>query len=109
LDELEDRVERKGVLVAQGENEAVIRRGGLKLEVEGAAEALAQRQSPRSIDARAERRVNDELHATALIEETLGNDGRAGRHDAENRLARTHVGHRLFGTGLIERALARKP
>ena len=44
---------------------------GLQLEVELAAEALAQRQAPGAVDARAEGRVHHELHAARLVEEAL--------------------------------------
>ncbi len=47
-----------------------------QLETKSAAEAFAQRETPGAVDARAERRMNDELHAAAVIEETLGDDHR---------------------------------
>ena len=88
LDELEDDLERKRVLVGQREDEAVVGRRGLQFEIERAAELLAQREAPRAIDARAEGRVQDQLHAAAFVEEALGDDRVVGRHDAEDRLAR---------------------
>ena len=51
---------------------AVVGGRRLQLEVEAAAEALAQRQAPGAVDAPAERRVDDELHAARLVEEALG-------------------------------------
>ena len=45
-----------------------------------AAEPLAQRQAPGAVDAPAERRVDDELHAARLVEEALGDDARLRRH-----------------------------
>ena len=48
---------------------------GLQLEVEGAAEFLAQRQAEGAVDARAERRMDDELHAAGLVEEALEHQG----------------------------------
>ena len=72
--ELEDDFERERVLLAERDHDAVIGGGGLQLEVERPAEALAQRQSPGAIDARAERSVDDELHAAAFVEEALGDD-----------------------------------
>ena len=104
LDELEDRIERKGVLIGQREDDAVVGRRGLQLEIERAAEALAQRESPRAVDARAERRVQDQLHPAAFIEESFGDDRAFRRNDAENRLAGAHVRHRLLRAGAIERA-----
>ena len=63
------------MLLAQRNDDAVVGGRGLQLEIERAAEALAQREAPGAIDARAERRVNDQLHAAAFIEESLGDDG----------------------------------
>ena len=73
-DEAEDRVEREAVLRADRQQDRVVGRRRLQLEVEGAAELLAQRQAPGAVDARAERRVDDELHAAGLVEEALGDD-----------------------------------
>ncbi len=53
---------------------------------------LAQRQPPRAVDARAERRVQHQLHAAALVEEALGDDRRrssARRRGSPCRHART--------------------
>ena len=84
-----------------GEIEAVARRqrqhdrvlGGrrLQLEVELEAEALAQREAPGAIDPAAERRVDDELHPAALVEEALEHDGRLRRHGAERGLGGAEV------------------
>ena len=70
----EDAVEREAVLLAEREDDAVVGRRRLQLEVEGDAEALAQRQAPGAVDAAAERRVQHELHAAAFVEEALGDD-----------------------------------
>ena len=94
--EFEDDLERKGVLLAQRDHDAVVGGGGLQLEVEGAAEALAQRQSPGAVDARAERRVDDELHAAGFVEEALGDDACVGGQRAERGAARLHVLDGLF-------------
>ncbi len=107
--ELEDGVERKRVLIGQRKHDAVIGRGRLQLEVERAAELFAQRQSPRAVDARAERRVQDQLHPAALVEEALRDQRPVRRHDAEDLLAGAHVRHGLFGAGGIERALFLQP
>src|SRR4030095_1178975 len=56
-------------------------------ESEAAAEALAQRQPPRAVDAAAERGVDDELHAAGLVEESLRHDALGGGDDAEGALA----------------------
>ena len=51
------------MLRSEREQDGVFRRGGLQLEIELTAEALAQRQPPRLVDPASERRVDDELHA----------------------------------------------
>src|ERR1700757_2830451 len=68
-EELEDVGEGEGVLLGERDVEAVVGGGGLQLEVEAAAEALAQRQAPGLVDPAAEGRVQDELHAAAFVEE----------------------------------------
>ena len=74
-EEVENVGERKTVLFAERNVEAVVGGGGLQFKIEGAAEALAQRESPGLVDARAEGSVNDQLHAAAFVEEALGDHG----------------------------------
>ena len=105
LQKFEDDLERKGVLLAQRDHDAVVGGGGLQLEVERAAEALAQRQAPGAIDARAERRVDDQLHAAGFVEEALGDDGRVRGHRAQRGRAGLHVGDGLLGAALVERRI----
>src|SRR6266567_4408673 len=50
------------------QRQRVLGRGGLQLEIELTAEALAQRESPRLVHAAAERRVQHELHPAGLVE-----------------------------------------
>ena len=57
----------------------VLGRRRLQLEVELAAEALAQRQSPGAVDAAAERRMDHQLHAAGFVEEALEHDRVLGR------------------------------
>ena len=64
--ETEHHFQRERMLIAQRKHQSVVGRRGLQFEIEGPAEALAQRQSPRPIDARPERRMDHELHAAAL-------------------------------------------
>ena len=78
-EEVEDVAEREAVLFGEGDVDAVVGGRGLQLEVEAAAEAFAQRESPGLIDAAAEGSVQDELHAAAVVEEALGDDGGLGR------------------------------
>ena len=62
----EDVGERERVLRPERQQQRVLGRRRLQLEVELAAEALAQRQAPRLVDAAAEGRVQHELHAAGL-------------------------------------------
>ena len=64
-------VERKGMLRAERNDDGIVRRGGLQLEVERAAKTFAQREAPRAIDSIAERRMQHELHPAGFVEETF--------------------------------------
>ncbi len=64
-------IEREAVAGGQRKDDRVLGRRGLQLEVEGATEAFAQRQPPGPVDPAAERRMNDQLVATGLVEEAL--------------------------------------
>src|SRR5690242_5884830 len=94
------------MLLAQRDHDAVVGRRCLQLEIERAAETLAQREPPRAVDACAERRMDDELHAARLVEETLGNDARARRHRAERRTSILDVCDGLLRAEPVEAALA---
>ena len=76
----EDVGERERVLRPEREQQRVLGRRRLQLEVELPAESLAQREAPRLVDAAAERRVQHELHAAGLVEEPL-EDERLLRRD----------------------------
>src|SRR6201999_2673437 len=58
----------------QRQDDIVLGRRRLKLEIELAAEALAQGEAPGPVDAAAEGRMDDELHAARLVEETFEDD-----------------------------------
>jgi hypothetical protein len=60
---VEDLLEREAVLRPEREDDRLFVGRRLELEAEAAAEPLAKRQTPRAVDAPAERRVDDELHA----------------------------------------------
>ena len=81
----------------------------MQLEIERAAEALAQRQAPGLVDARAKGSVNDELHAAAFVEKALGDDGGLRRNRSEQGAARDDVFDGLLGAGLIEAAFEFEP
>ena len=53
------------------QHDRVVGGGGLQLEVERAAEPLAQREPERAVDAPAVGRVDDQLHAAGVVEEPL--------------------------------------
>ena len=59
------------MLGPQRQHDRVVVGGGLELEVEGGAEALAQGQPEAAVDPPSERRVGDQLHAARLVEEAL--------------------------------------
>ena len=109
LQEVEDVAEREAVLLGQRDVEAVVGGGGLQLEIEAAAEALAQRQSPGFVDAAAEGRVDDELHAAAFVEEALGDDASWVGTSVEHRAAGDDVLDQLFRAGIVEPAFVLQP
>ena len=67
-------VEREAVHRAERDHDRVLERRRLQLEVETPAEALAQREAPGAIHARAERRVDHEVRVADLVEEALEDD-----------------------------------
>src|SRR3546814_13989222 len=77
-----DFFERKTVRRTEREDQRVVERGGLQLEVELPAEALAQRQAPGAHHARAERRVYHQMRVADFIEEALEDDLVARRQQA---------------------------
>ena len=89
--------QREGMLRTERQVDAVVGRRRLQLEIERPAEALAQRQPPGTVDTAAERRVDHQLHATRLVEETLGDDAARGRHDPQHLLPFHHVGDDRIG------------
>lgn len=95
LEEVEDIGEREAVLFGESDVDAVVGGRGLQLEVEAAAEALAESEAPGAIDAGSEGGVDDELHATAFVEEALGDDGALGGDSAEDSAAFAYVGGEL--------------
>ena len=72
----------------QRQHDIVFSRRSLQLEIELAAEALAQREPPGPVDAAAIGRVDHELHAARLIEEALEDERIVRRQAAESGDAR---------------------
>ena len=85
------------MLRAERQDDSIVRRRGLQLEVKRAAEPFPQGQSPRPIQPDAEGRVDDQLHPAGLIEEAFQNDLFLRRNDAQ----------RLVGCGKVVRQLPR--
>ena len=106
----EDVGERKRVLRAERQQQRVFGGRRLQLEVELAAEPLAQRQAPRLVDAAAERRVQHELHAARLVEEAL--EAPAFPASAPRRASRVWLGEirdGLLGRAAIDAGVAGQP
>ena len=95
VEHLEQVFDGHAVLRSQREHDAVVVGAGLQLEIETAAEPFAQRQAPGPVYARAQRRVDHELHAARLVEEPLEDDFFAGGHQADSGQLRVDVGQRL--------------
>src|SRR4030095_2845619 len=86
-----DLVERKTVAVRQRQHDRVLGRRGLQLEIELAAETLAQRQAPGAIQAAAKRRVDHELGTARFVEESLHRELALRRQQAERGLCSTQI------------------
>ena len=82
-----DVAELEAVRRRQRQHDIVFRCGGLQLEVELAAEPLAQGEAPGAVDAAAERRMDDELHAARFVEEAFEHDAVLRRQQAERAAA----------------------
>ena len=97
------------MLRAEREHQRILGGRRLQLEVELTAEALAQRQAPRLVDAAAERRVQHQLHAAGLVEEPLEHERVLRRDDAERAAPVGQVGDGLFGRVRAEAGLVDQP
>ena len=104
-----DLFEREAVRLAEREHDCVFDRRRLQLEVELPAEALAQRQAPRAIDAVAERRMDDQLHAAGFVEETLEHDFFLRRHDTEHAFGGGEIVDDLLGGAGARAVRLREP
>ena len=108
-EELEDVGEGEAVLLGEGDVDAVVGGGGLQLEVEAAAEAFAEGEAPGFVDAAAEGCVEDELHAAAVVEEALGDDGGFGGDGSEDGAAGDDVGDELLRSAGADAAFFDEP
>src|SRR2546422_3089171 len=90
LQVLEHVLEREAVLGAERQHDRVLGGGRLQLEVEAAAEPLAERESPGPVDPAPERRVQHQLHPARLVKEA-----RSEEHTSELQ-SRLHLVCRLL-------------
>src|SRR5262249_56465906 len=91
------------------EDDVVLGGGSLQLDIELAAKALAQRQTPSAVEAAAEGRMDDELHAADLVEETLEHDRVLRRQAGQRRVGRSEIVEQLLGGGLTNPNLIDEP
>ena len=78
-----DVLQREAMGQTERQDDGVIGGCRLQLEVERATEFLAQRQSQAAVDPRAERAMDDQLHAPRVIEEALQHQVLLTGHDAQ--------------------------
>ncbi len=97
------------MLLSERDDQPVVRRGRLQLKIERHAKALAQREPPGSIDSPAERRMNDQLHPAAFVEEPLSDNCLLRRHGPQDRASGGDIGGCLLRPPLIQRALFTQP
>src|SRR5207244_10690601 len=71
-------------------------RGSLKIEIKRTAKALAHRQAPSSIDARAERSMDHQLHAARFVKEPFKQQPLLRRHHAGGRVLCLDVRQQLL-------------
>src|SRR5208282_3445476 len=109
LQESEYVVEREAMLLAERNIQSVVGRRRLQLEIERPAEPLSQRQPPCLVDSPAERGVDHELHAAALVEKSLRDDRLLRWHGPKNGASRDQILDSLLGAGLIESAFLLQP
>ena len=93
-------LQRKAVAGRQRQHDRVLGRRRLQLEVELAAEALAQRQPPRAVDAAAPRRVDHQLGAAGFVEEALQHQRVLARQHAERGFRAGEVIGQLLSGGV---------
>ncbi|MCY1273399.1 hypothetical protein D9M70_220080 [compost metagenome] len=102
-------VEREAVAGGQRQDDRVLGGRRLQLEVEVAAEALAQRQAPGAVDAAAEGRMDHQLHAAGFVEEALQHQLRLARQHAQRRPCAGQVFDHLPRRRLVEAEFASEP
>src|SRR5262249_62073675 len=81
----------------------------LQVEIELTAEAFSKRERPRFVDAAAEGRMEDELHAAGLIEKTLEHERLLRRNDPQRAAPCNEVARCLFGAALAQSRFLHQP
>src|SRR6516225_768158 len=89
--------------------DVVLGRRRLQLEIELAAEALAQRQAPGTVDAAAVGAMDDELHAAGFVEEPLDDQAVLRRHVAKCGPPAAQILDQLAGGRLADADLPLEP
>ena len=107
--QLEHLLQRKAMLGAEREDDAVVVGRGLELEIKGPAKALAQGQAPGPVDPRSERCVNHQLHSAGFVEEALEEEPLLGRHHAGGGVLRGDVSGRLLCSMLPDLTVLHQP
>ena len=91
------------------QHDVVFGRRRLQLEIELAAEPLAEREAPGAVDAAAIGRMDHELHAARFVEEALQDQCLARRQRAEATICCMEIIHDLFGCGVVEAEIVDGP
>ncbi len=101
--------ERERVLRSQREQQRVLGRHRLQLEIELTAETLAKCERPGLVDPAPERRVHNELHAARFVEEPLEHECLLRRNHAKRRAPGGEVFEQLQRGALREPDIGDEP
>ncbi len=94
------------MLLSQRNIQAIIGCGSLQFEVKAAAESLAQRQSPGLVDAATKRRMQNKLHASALIEKPFRDDSGQCWHSSQRGTTTHNIPDQLLSDRRRKRSTA---
>src|ERR1700682_542239 len=97
MQELKNIRQRKAMLLGQRDVQTVVGGCRLQFEIEAAAEALAQRQSPSLVDPSAKRRMDNQLHPAAFVKKSFGDNRRLRGYIAQHNAPFEDVLNQLFG------------
>ena len=88
---------------AKRDDDGVLQRRRLKLEVEPPAEPFSERQTPGAIEARSIGRMNDDMSIARLVEEALDDDSLRGGQRVQGGARRSQVFAQLFRSNQRQR------